>query len=43
MDHIKRYYYMSHPTINPTRIAPIGPDLDFEALSRRADRHVLRA
>lgn len=31
MTHIKRHYYESHPTINPTRIVPLGPELDFEA------------
>lgn len=30
-DHIKRHYYMSHVTINPTRIVPVGPWLDFDA------------
>lgn len=30
-DQIKRHYYMSHPTINPTRIVPAGPKLDFNA------------
>ena len=29
-DHIKRHYYMTHTEINPTRIVPIGPDLDLE-------------
>lgn len=29
MDHIKRHYYYSHDTINPTRIVPAGPLLDF--------------
>jgi glutathionyl-hydroquinone reductase len=29
MNHIKRHYYMSMPTINPTRIVPLGPALDF--------------
>ena len=29
--HIKRHYYQSHPTINPTRIVPVGPALDFSA------------
>ncbi|KAK1226730.1 S-glutathionyl-(chloro)hydroquinone reductase [Marasmius sp. AFHP31] len=24
-DHIKTHYYWSHPTINPTRIVPVGP------------------
>lgn len=30
-DHIKRHYYMTHGEINPTRIVPIGPDLDLLA------------
>jgi glutathionyl-hydroquinone reductase len=30
-DHIKRHYYWSHETINPTRIVPLGPELDFMA------------
>lgn len=30
MDHIKRHYYESHSTINPTGIVPLGPALDFE-------------
>ncbi len=29
-DHIKRHYYYSHDTINPTRIVPRGPQLDLE-------------
>jgi putative glutathione S-transferase len=29
--HIKRHYYMSHTTINPTRIVPMGPVIDFDA------------
>ena len=29
LDHIKRHYYMTHEEINPTRIVPIGPELDF--------------
>ena len=28
-DHIKRHYYITHDAINPTRIVPIGPALDF--------------
>jgi glutathionyl-hydroquinone reductase len=31
MDHIKRHYFMSMTAINPTRIVPLGPDLDFSA------------
>ena len=27
--HIKEHYYTSHPTLNPTRIVPDGPKLDF--------------
>jgi len=29
MDHIKKHYYGSHESINPTRIVPKGPVLDF--------------
>jgi glutathionyl-hydroquinone reductase len=28
-DHIKRHYYYTHDDINPTRIVPIGPELDL--------------
>ena len=31
MDHIKRHYYGSHRTINPTGIVPAGPSLDWLA------------
>ena len=34
--HIKRHYYMSHPTINPSGIVPVGPDLDWDAPPVRA-------
>ncbi|MBT9315545.1 glutathione S-transferase family protein [Leptothoe spongobia] len=27
--HIKRHYYQSHETINPTRIVPLGPKINF--------------
>jgi putative glutathione S-transferase len=36
-DHIKRYYYTSHTGINPTRIAPKGPAIDFAAPHGRGD------
>lgn len=36
LDHIKRHYYWSHPQINPTRIVPLGPKLDFDAPHDRA-------
>ena len=31
MDYIKAHYYGSHETINPTRILPVGPYIDFNA------------
>ncbi|WP_417524746.1 glutathione S-transferase family protein [Marinovum sp.] len=30
-DHIRRHYHYSHDTINPHRIIPIGPEIDFDA------------
>ncbi len=37
MDHIKSHYYASHDTINPTRIVPVGPEIDYsEAHGRDA-------
>src|SRR5271169_1371507 len=36
LDQIKRHYYMSMTAINPTRIVPIGPELDFSAAHDRA-------
>jgi putative glutathione S-transferase len=35
LDHIKRHYFMSHLTINPTRIVPKGPALDFTTVHHR--------
>jgi len=29
MDHIKRHYYESHETVNPTAVVPLGPQVDF--------------
>ncbi|MFB6221983.1 MAG: glutathione S-transferase family protein [Halolamina sp.] len=29
MDHITRHYYVSHGDINPKRLVPTGPDIDF--------------
>lgn len=34
-DHITRHYYYSHETINPHRVVPIGPKLDFNAPHNR--------
>ena len=28
-DHIKRHYYMTHERLNPSRIVPVGPDVDW--------------
>jgi len=28
-DHIKQHYYMSHKTINPTGVVPVGPELNL--------------
>jgi putative glutathione S-transferase len=30
-DHIKRHYYVTHHTINPTGIVPAGPETDWLA------------
>eukprot|EP00180_Rhodochaete_pulchella_P002734 Plantae.Rhodophyta-Rhodochaete_pulchella.ctg4262.p1 GENE.Plantae.Rhodophyta-Rhodochaete_pulchella.ctg4262~~Plantae.Rhodophyta-Rhodochaete_pulchella.ctg4262.p1 ORF type:complete len:370 (-),score=49.44 Plantae.Rhodophyta-Rhodochaete_pulchella.ctg4262:238-1347(-) len=36
LGHIKKHYYTSHPTINPFRIVPHGPDdLDYDAPHHR--------
>jgi glutathionyl-hydroquinone reductase len=35
MDHIKRHYFMSMTAINPTRIVPLGPELDLSATHDR--------
>ena len=29
LDHIKRHYYWSHTSINPPRVVPAGPTIDF--------------
>jgi putative glutathione S-transferase len=36
LDHIKRHYYVTHTEINPTRIVPLGPALDFTTPHTRA-------
>lgn len=35
MLHIKRHYYLSHRSINPMGIVPVGPILDFDSPSER--------
>lgn len=37
-DHIKKHYYGSHPFLNPSGIVPVGPDLDFQLVSKE-DNH----
>ena len=34
--HIKNHYYMSHPHLNPARIVPAGPIVDFDEPHDRA-------
>ncbi|MEQ8397885.1 glutathione S-transferase family protein [Thalassobaculum sp.] len=36
LDHIKRHYYESHRSVNPTGIVPTGPEVDYEAPHGRA-------
>lgn len=35
MTHIKQHYYTSHANINPTRIIPVGPAIDFTTAHNR--------
>lgn len=37
MDHIKRHYYASHISINPTQVVPVGPELTLTAPHNRAE------
>jgi len=36
LDHIKNHYYGSHESVNPTRIVPVGPQLNYNAPHNRA-------
>ena len=36
LDHIKRHYYLTHRTINPTGVVPRGPVIDYSAPHNRA-------
>ncbi|KAJ8904141.1 hypothetical protein NDN08_000668 [Rhodosorus marinus] len=38
MEHIKKHYFMSHVSINPFAIVPLGPDVNFEVEHDRATR-----
>ena len=35
MDHIKRHYYESHKTINPTGVVPAGPEINLSSHHNR--------
>jgi putative glutathione S-transferase len=35
MEHIKNHYYASHETINPSRIVPKGPKLNYNETHNR--------
>lgn len=35
LEHIKKHYYESHETINPSRVVPKGPGVDFTAPHNR--------
>jgi putative glutathione S-transferase len=35
MQHIKEHYYGSHETINPSRVVPMGPDIDLTQAHNR--------
>jgi putative glutathione S-transferase len=37
-DHIKRHYYATHDRINPTRIVPKGPAVDWRSAHGRDSR-----
>jgi len=38
LDHIKQHYYWSQVSVNPTRIVPLGPSIDFTAPHDRVRR-----
>jgi len=35
IDHIMRHYYVSHDDVNPKRLVPTGPDIDFSTPHNR--------
>ena len=37
-EHIKQHYFYSHETINPTRVVPNGPEINFEVDHQREER-----
>ncbi|MGI4941993.1 MAG: glutathione S-transferase family protein [Janthinobacterium lividum] len=41
--HIKRHYYTSHPGINPHRVVPVGPQIDWDAPHARGGAYTRMA
>ena len=39
MQHIKHHYYASHESVNPSRVVPKGPAIDFTTAHDRARRY----
>jgi putative glutathione S-transferase len=37
MEHIKNHYYGSHESINPSRVVPMGPEIDYSAPHQRSN------
>ena len=37
MTHIKKHYYASHESINPSRVIPMGPQIDYTAPHDRSE------
>lgn len=35
VDQIKRHYYLTHTSLNPRRVVPLGPEIDFAEPHRR--------
>ncbi len=38
IDYIKRHYYFSHTSVNPTQLIPKGPVLNFNCIHNRAEK-----
>jgi len=38
INYIKRHYYYSHTSVNPTQLIPKGPELNFNASHNRAEK-----
>ncbi|MEO1147440.1 MAG: hypothetical protein AAFY26_17795 [Cyanobacteria bacterium J06638_22] len=39
VDHVKQLYYAGLPELNPSRIVPVGPDIDFGQPHTRDRQH----